>query len=41
MVANLTGEQRQRGLEGMLRERSGGGPIAVLTTQVNMGIGNK
>jgi ubiquinone/menaquinone biosynthesis C-methylase UbiE len=44
LVANLTEEQRaevQQVLDGMLRERSGGGPDAVLNTEVNIGIGTK
>jgi SAM-dependent methyltransferase len=44
LVADLTEEQRtgiREVLAGMLRERSGGGPTAVLTTEVNIGIGTK
>jgi ubiquinone/menaquinone biosynthesis C-methylase UbiE len=44
MVANLPQAQRtdvQKVLDGMLRERSGGGPTAVLTAEVNVGIGVK
>jgi ubiquinone/menaquinone biosynthesis C-methylase UbiE len=44
LVADLTEEQRaevQKVLDGMLRERSGGGPDAVLNTEVNIGIGMK
>jgi ubiquinone/menaquinone biosynthesis C-methylase UbiE len=44
MVANLTQAQRtevQKVLDGMLGERSGGGPTAVLTTEVNVAIGVK
>ncbi len=44
MVADLTEEQRaavRRVLDGMLRERSGDGPAAILNTEVNIGIGNK
>ena len=44
LVANLTEEQRaevQQVLDGMLRKRSGGGPDAVLNTEVNIGIGTK
>jgi ubiquinone/menaquinone biosynthesis C-methylase UbiE len=44
LVADLTEEQRaevQQVLDGMLRERSGGGPDAVLNTEVNIGIGTK
>ena len=44
LVANLTEEQRaevQQVLDGMLRERSGGGLDAVLNTEVNTGIGTK
>lgn len=44
LVANLTEEQRaevQQVLDGMLRERSGGGLDAVLNTEVNIGIGTK
>jgi hypothetical protein len=43
LVANLTEEQRaavQQALDGMLRQRSGGGP-AVLNMQVHIGIGTK
>lgn len=44
LVADLTEEQRaavRQALDGMLRERSGGGPAAVLNTEVNIGIGTK
>ncbi len=44
LVADLTPEQRagvQQVMDGMLRERSGGGPAAVLNNQVNIGIGTK
>lgn len=44
LVAGLPEEQRaevQQVLDGMLRERSGGGPDAVLHTEVNIGIGTK
>jgi ubiquinone/menaquinone biosynthesis C-methylase UbiE len=44
LVADLTEEQRaevQQVLDGMLRERTGGGPDAVLNTEVNIGIGMK
>lgn len=44
MVGNLTEEQRtdvKKVLDGMLGERSGGGPTAVLATEVNVGIGVK
>ncbi len=44
LVADLTEEQRaevQQVLDGMLRERSEGGPDAVLNTEVNIGIGTK
>jgi len=44
LVADLTEAQRTevlRVLDGMLRERSGGRPAAVLNTQVNIGIGTK
>jgi ubiquinone/menaquinone biosynthesis C-methylase UbiE len=44
LVADLTEEQRaevRSVLDGMLRERSGGGPDAVLDTEVNIGIGTK
>lgn len=44
MVADLTQEQTaevHQVLDGMLRERSGGGPTAVLNTQINVGIGAK
>lgn len=44
LVADLTEEQRaevRQVLDGMLRERSGGGPDAVLNTEVNIGIGKK
>ena len=44
MVADLTEEQRgevRQTLDGMLRERSGGGPAAVLHTEVNIGIGTR
>lgn len=43
MVAGLTDEQRtevQNVLDGMLRERSGGGP-AILNNEVNIGMGTK
>lgn len=42
LVADLTPDQRadvQRVLDGMLRERSGGGPGAVLHAQINVGAG--
>jgi hypothetical protein len=44
LVADLTEKQRaatEQVLDGMLRERSGGGPAAVLNTEVNIGIGQK
>lgn len=44
LVSHLTDEQRddvRRVLDGMLRERSGGGPGAVLECQMNVGIGTK
>jgi ubiquinone/menaquinone biosynthesis C-methylase UbiE len=44
MVADLKQDQRvevQMVLDGMLRERSDGGPSALLTTEVNFGIGTK
>ena len=44
LVADLTEEQIaevRSVLDGMLRERSGGGPEAVLDTEVNIGIGTK
>jgi hypothetical protein len=44
LVADLTEEQRaevRSVLDGMLRERSVGGPDAVLDTEVNIGIGTK
>lgn len=44
LVADLMEEQRaaaQQVLDGMLRERSGSGPAAVLNTEVNIGIGTK
>ena len=44
MVAELTEEQRsevQQVLDGMLRERYGGSPAAVLNNPVNIGIGTK
>ena len=44
LVANLTDEQRSEvkaGLDGALRERSGGGGPAVLTTDVNIGVGTR
>jgi ubiquinone/menaquinone biosynthesis C-methylase UbiE len=44
LVAGLTEEQKssvQQVLEGMLRERSGGYPGAVLNTEINIGIGTK
>jgi ubiquinone/menaquinone biosynthesis C-methylase UbiE len=44
MVATLPEEQRtdvKKVLDGMLGERSGGGPTAVLATEVNVGIGVK
>jgi SAM-dependent methyltransferase len=43
LVANLTEEQRaavQQALDGMFRQRSGGGP-AVLNMQVHIGVGTK
>ncbi len=43
LVANLTEEQRaavQQALDGMLRQRSRGGP-AILNMQVHIGIGTK
>lgn len=43
-TANLTEEQVTgvtRVLDGMLRERSGGGPTAVLNAELNVGIGTK
>lgn len=42
LVADLTDEQAetvQEVLDGMLRERSGGAPAAILTTEVNVGVG--
>jgi hypothetical protein len=44
LVAGLTQEQKSAVhdvLDGMLRERSGGRPSAVLNTEVNIGIGTK
>lgn len=44
LVAGLAAEQRDdvvRVLDGMLRERSGGGPSAVLRSEANIGIGTK
>lgn len=44
LVADLTSEQRRAVhdvLDGMLRERSGGGPAAVLTTAINIATGTK
>jgi ubiquinone/menaquinone biosynthesis C-methylase UbiE len=44
LIADLTEEQKtqiQQVLDGMLRERSGGGPAAVLNNPVNIGIGTK
>lgn len=44
LVADLTEEQRadiRRVLDGMLRERSGGGPGSVLECRMNVGIGRK
>lgn len=44
LVAELTPEQTvdvRRVLDGMLRERSGGGPGATLTAEMNIGIGTK
>jgi ubiquinone/menaquinone biosynthesis C-methylase UbiE len=44
LVAGLTEEQKssvQQVLDGMLRERSGGYPGAVLNTEINIGIGTK
>lgn len=44
MVADLTDEQKtdiHHVLEGMLRERSGGASTAVLTSEINVGIGVK
>lgn len=44
LVAGLTAEQRtaaQRVLDGMLRERAGGAPGAVLHVEMNVGIGAK
>jgi hypothetical protein len=44
LVAGLTEEQKfavQEVLDGMLRERSGGYPGAVLNTEINIGIGTK
>jgi ubiquinone/menaquinone biosynthesis C-methylase UbiE len=44
LAADLTPNQRtavQQLLDGMLRERSGGGPAAVLHTDMNLGIGRK
>jgi len=44
LVGNLTEEQRtevRQVLAGMLRERSSGGPNAVLTTELNIGVGRK
>lgn len=44
LVAGLDEEGRaemRRVLDGMLRERSGGGPGAMLTTQMNVGVGVK
>ncbi|MFW6174736.1 MAG: class I SAM-dependent methyltransferase [Chloroflexota bacterium] len=44
MVADLTEEQKievQQVLDGMLRERSGGQPTAILNNEVNIGVGTK
>ena len=44
LIAGLTEEQRaevRRVLHGMLRERSGGSGPAILTAQVNIGVGTK
>lgn len=44
LIAGATEAQRaevKKVLEGKLRERSGGGPAAVLNTEVNIGIGTK
>jgi SAM-dependent methyltransferase len=44
LVADLTSEQAEQVrqvLDGMLRERSGGGPGAVLHADINLGIGTK
>lgn len=44
LVADLTQEQKaevQQVLDGMLRERSGGGPAAVLNTELNIAVGTK
>lgn len=44
MVADLTPQQREEAqgvLDGMLRERSGGRPAAVLNTEMNIGLGIK
>jgi ubiquinone/menaquinone biosynthesis C-methylase UbiE len=44
LIGDLTGEQRsevQQVLAGMLRERSGGGPDAVLHNDINIGTGTK
>lgn len=44
LVAELTERQRadvRRVLDGMLRERSDGGPGAVLTCEINLGVGTK
>lgn len=44
LVSELTGAQRadiRQVLDGMLRERSGGGPGAVLECEMNVGIGTK
>lgn len=44
LVADLTDQQRTEvisALDGMVRERSNGGPTATLTTEVNVGTGTK
>lgn len=44
LIADLTQDQRaevQRVLDGMFRERSGGGPQAQLHAQINIGVGTK
>lgn len=44
MTAGLTDQERaqvQQVLDGMFRERSGGGPKAVIHTEVNLGVGTK
>jgi hypothetical protein len=44
LVAGLTeaqADEARQVLDGMLRERSGGGPGAVLHAEVNVGVGTK